>query len=619
MYYNFNLVFHGYILHQFGYYYLYLALFAPCIFLILPARKKDTTVPWYDLLASASILGAGIYCFRYAWEISLAAWWSIPAGLIFTVLFLEGARRTGGPLYFAVTALLVVYPLFADKLPGVLWGAAYTPEKLLESLIFTKEGMMGIITKVVTQYLLGFLVFAGFLMTSGAGRFFMNFASALLGKYRGGPAKVSVVASGLFGSLSGSAHANIIATGSFTIPTMKRIGYPAHYAAAIEATASTGGMLMPPVMGAVAFIMAAMVGVEYRVIIIAAVIPAILYYFGLLMQVDAYAGRVGLKGLPREEIPSLIKTLKEGWPFLVVLLFLLWGLLYMRWEKLAPWYASGLMILLSFSHKETALTPRKMVDAFVLIGDLIVRTTAIIIPIGFIMCGLTITGATLSFTASIINIGADNMFVVLILGVIVCYLLGMAGMVSAAYIFLSVTLAPAVMQIADFNIIAIHLFIVYYAVLAVFTLPVADAAFLAATLAGAHPYKTGAMAMRLGIVIYFIPFFFVFNPALVLQGSAIEALWLFPLCLIGIGLIAGGVEGYLVKMGRVELWARPLLVISGLLIGFPEGVTTITGAILALFTLVIMWVRKNRIEETHITQIRSLITFHGKKLKGGDK
>jgi len=246
------------------------------------------------------------------------------------------------------------------------------------------------------------------------------------------------------------------------------------------------------------------------------------------------------------------------------------------------------------------MTPRRLLETVKTVGELIAQTVGIIIPIGFILCGLTISGVAPSFTAGLVTIGRGNIFLVLIMGVAACYVLGMAGMLVAAYIFLAVTLAPAIMQIAQLNELAVHLFIIYYAMLSAITPPVAAGAFLGATIAGSSPMRTAWQAVRLGIVIYFIPFFFIFNPSLVLQGSPIEALYLFVLCLIGIVLIAAGCEGYLVKVGKAELWARPFLLISGLLIGFPEWKTTIIGAILASLTIAIMLIKKSAAAERNL-------------------
>jgi len=584
---------------NYGYYLLFIAIFSSNVFLILPARKQDRNkVPWYDVLFIVLTFGICVYFYLHSYKMSVAGWTNIPLGIILGLSILEGARRAGGNIYFLVTLLLGAYPLFASHMPGMFWGLSSSFPKLIESLVFRGEGLMGIPTKVVAEIIIGFLVFAGVLIASGAGEFFLNLTNSIFGRFRGGPAKVSVVASGFFGSLSGSIFSNIIATGSVTIPTMKKIGYPPHYAGAIEACSSTGGVLMPPVMGAVAFIMCQMIGVEYRAVIAAAAIPSLLYYWGLLMQVDAYAARVGLKGIPKEEIPPLRSTLKNGWPFIAVFLFLLWGLLYMRWEYMAPWYAAGLMFILSFYRKETMMTPRRILNALVLVGRLITQSAGLILPIGFIMAGLTITGVSGSFTVGLVSLGMGNIFLILVLGVIACYIMGMAGMTTAAYIFLSVTLAPAVIQIADLNIMAVNLFIIYYAMLAAITPPVAAGAFLAASMANANPMRTAFQAMRLGVVIYFIPFFFVFNPSLILEGSLLETLYLFALCLVGVVLIAGGLEGYLLKIGKVKTWTRPLLVIAGLLIGFPEWVTSIAGFGLTLIIVVVMLLEKRRLRAT---------------------
>jgi TRAP transporter 4TM/12TM fusion protein len=340
--------------------------------------------------------------------------------------------------------------------------------------------------------------------------------------------------------------------------------------------------------------MAVTIAVDYSVIMVAAVIPSLLYYFGLMMQVDGYAAKVGLRGLPKEEIPSLKKVLARGWPYITVLFFLTWGLLFMRWEYMAPWYASLLMIPLSFLNRETRMTPKRLLKTLGQIGELITQTAAIILPIGFVVCGLTITGVTGSVTSGLVTLGGGNIYLVLLFGVIACYVMGMAGLSIVAYIFLSVTLAPAVIKLGGLNVLAVHLFILYYAMLAGITPPVAAAAFLGAAIAGAPPMKTALMSMRLGIVIYFVPFFFVFQPALVLQGDLTPLLYLLPMCVIGIMLIAAGCEGYLLKVGIVRAWARIPLVIAGFLFALPEIITTIIGGVAAAIIIPVLWLQKRR-------------------------
>jgi TRAP transporter 4TM/12TM fusion protein len=597
VFYIFGFSFRGQALMNIGYYYLLMALFSSSAFLVLPARKKDKRVPWYDLVGASLLCGIPIYFFLHTWEISQVGW--IPAStlnvslaLVLCVLVAEGARRMAGPVYFVLCIIIGCYPLFANHMPGILYGVSFPFSYTISAYAFGTNGLLGLPSKVIGDILIGFLVFAAILIASGGGAFFLDLAQGLLGRFRGGPAKVAVVASALFGSMSGSAVSNVVATGSVTIPAMKRVGYEPHYAAAIEACSSTGGVLMPPVMGAVGFVIAVFLGMNYAEVLVAAAIPAILYYFGLLMQVDAYAAKVGLKGLPKEEMPSLRTTLKNGWPFVGAFAFLLWGLLYMRWEMMTPYYASGLLILLSFFRRATMMTPRRFIDALVKIGTLIAQSMAVILPISFIIGGLTITGTSTAFTSGLVALGGTNLWVVMLMGVAACYLLGMSGMMVAAYIFLAISLAPALVQLGHLNVLATHLFIAYYSMLAGITPPVAVAAFVGANIAGANPMKTAFQSMRLGVVIYFIPFFFIFNPSLILEGHILETVYLFALCLFGIALIAAGLEGYLLKVGKIGLPVRPLFVIAGFLISFPEWKTTAVGAVAFLIAMAITLIRK---------------------------
>lgn len=594
VFYIFGFSIQGRVLLDVEYYWLFIALFGAAIFIALPGRKRDKTrLPWYDMLFALAVFAICIFFFLKARDMSIAGWNNIPLGAVIWVLMMEAARRSGGWSFLIVVFVIGIYPLFADVFPGIFQGISYGFPQTIENHVFRTEGLMGIATKIIAEIILGFLVFAGVLIASGAGEFFIEMAISLLGHVRGGPAKVAVVSSAFFGSLSGSVFSNIAGTGAITIPTMKRVGYPPHYAGAIEACASTGGVIMPPVMGAIAFVMAVTVGVDYSVIMVAAIIPSVLYYFGLLMQVDGYAARTGLVGLPKEEIPSIGKTLAKGWPFLAVLIFLIWGLLWMRWEYMAPWYASALMIVLSYLNKNTALTPKKLYATFMQIGELITQTAAIILPVGFVVSALTITGVTGSVTSGLVSLGGGNIYLILLLGIAACYVMGMAGLSIVAYIFLSVTMAPAIIKMGGLNTIAVHLFIVYYAMLAGITPPVAAAAFLGGTIAGAPPMKTAWTAMRLGIVIYFIPLFFIFQPALVLQGNLLPLLWVLPTTIVGIMLIAAGCEGYLVKVGIIPGWARAPMLLAGFCLAIPETVTDVTGVVIGAVLVAVIWL-KNR-------------------------
>lgn len=587
--YIFGFTWNGERLLEGEYYWAFIGFFAAAAFIALPARSGQKNVPFYDLIAAALILAVSFYFASNAWEMVQSGWSHLYLGVVIWLLMMELARRSGGIPFLLVVVLLGLYPLVADYFPGLLMGIPYQFEHMIEAHVFRAEGMMGITTKIVAEIVLGFLVFAGVLLATGAGNFFIDLANAGFGRYRGGPAKVAVVASGFMGSLSGSIFSNIAGTGSITIPTMKKVGYPAHYAGAIEACASTGGVVMPPVMGAIAFVMAITIGVDYATVMIAAIIPSLLFYFGLMLQVDAYAARTGMKGMPKDQLPSARKVLMKGWPFLSVMVFLIWGLLYMRWEYYTPWYACLLMIGLSFLQKDTRLTPRKAYSALRQIGVLVTQTAAIILPIAFVVSALTITGVTGSVTSGLVSLGGGNIYLIIFFGVLACFIMGMAGLAIVAYIFLAVTLAPAIIQVGGFNTIAVHFFIVYYAMLSVITPPVGAAAFLAGTIAGAKPMKTSITAMRLGVVIYFVPLFFLFQPALVLQGDLTPLIYVLPSIIAGIMLISGGLEGYLLGAGKVRYWQRLPLVAAGFAFSFPGLWTTIVGGVISAGLAAMVW------------------------------
>lgn len=571
------------------YYWIFIGFFMAAAFIALPAVPSHRKVPIFDMAAAVAALVISFYFSGHAWDMVQAGWTAPLLGTVIWLLMLEVARRSGGIPFLLVVLLLGLYPLVADYFPGLLMGIPYDFESMIAAHVFRAEGMMGITTKIVAEIILGFLVFAGVLLATGAGSFFIDLANAGFGRYRGGPAKVSVVASAFFGSLSGSIFSNIAGTGSITIPTMKKVGYPPHYAGAIEACASTGGVVMPPVMGAIAFVMAITIGVDYATVMIAAIVPSLLFYFGLLLQVDAFAARTGLKGMRRADLPATREVLRRGWPYLSVLVFLVWGLLYMRWEYYAPWYASVLMIGLSFLRRDTRMTPRRLYETVRQIGVLVTQTAAIILPIAFVVSALTITGVTGSVTSGLVSLGGGNIYLIIFFGVLACFIMGMAGLAIVAYIFLAVTLAPAIIEVGGLNTIAVHFFIVYYAMLSAITPPVGAAAFLAATIAGARPMQTSFTAMRLGVVIYFVPLFFLFQPALVLQGDLMPLIYVLPSIIAGIMLISGGLEGWLLGAGYVRPWLRLPLVGAGFAFSFPGLTTTLVGGLISVVLAAIVW------------------------------
>lgn len=593
-----GLSFNGFVFYDAQYYYLIFAIFGTIAFLFLPERKER--IPWYDYLLAAVFFSITVYFSLNGKEITLVGWLPAPPfelflGIIFLLLNLEACRRVAGISLPIVAVVFGLFPLVAHMAPGMFQGINYPFEQVVSFYSFGANGVLGVPADVLGGIMMGFLIFAGLLLATGAGQFFLDLSYALVGKYRGGPAKVGVFSSALFGMLTGGPVTTVAATGTIYIPDMKKVGYPAHYAGGLAAVASTGGALTPPVMGIVAFVMASMLNIPYAEVVVAAVIPSVLFYFGLLIQADLFAAKVDMKGMPAEETPSVKEVLKEGWHFIFVIVFLVWGLVIMKWETSTPFYASALVILLSFFNKKTRLTPKRIVNAVKEIGKLIAVTTAVILPVGMLVGSITITGVGASFTSGVIGMGGGNVVLIMLIGVVACFIMGMAGILVAAYVFLAVTLAPALVQAADLNPLAVHLFIMYYSILSMITPPVAGCSFVSAAIAGSPAMKTSFSSMKLGIVLYFIPWFFVFNPSLVLQGTLWEGIYLFIFCLVGIYFLAAGLEGYLHRVGRVDKLERLLLITCGFLIAVPQMTTTLIGLAVMALVLLKIGLKKRRL------------------------
>jgi TRAP transporter 4TM/12TM fusion protein len=585
----------GLFLNNVHYYFIIFGVFGSISFLILPERKLKTR--WFDYLFAV------VFAALCAWfaingdEIAFIGWlpadpFEIACGTLFIVLSLEACRRVAGISLPLIALLFGLFPLVADRAPGVFQGIQYDYEYVISFYAFSSNGVLGVPAQTLGGIMIGFLIFAGLLLATGAGKFFLDMAYSLLGRYRGGPAKVGIFSSALFGSITGGPVTTVVATGPIFMKDMIKLGYPPYYAGALAAVASTGGALSPPVMGIAAFVMANLLNIPYAEVAVAAIIPTVLFYYGLVMQADLYAAKSGMKGLPASEIPKFRTVLAEGWHFLLILAFLVFGLVYMRWEALTPFYSIVLLVLLSMFRKETRLTIAKIRKAIYEIGKLIAMTTAIILPVGVLVCAITVTGVGASFTAGVINLGGQNIILILLIGVAACYVMGMAGILIAAYVFLGVTLAPILVLAGGLNEVAVHLFIMYWAILSLITPPVAGCSFVSAAVAGAPPMKTAFASMKLGIVLYFIPFFFVMHPALVLRGTAWQTIYMTALCLVGISFIAMALEGYIYRFGRIRWPERILLGIGGFLIAEPGVWTALAG--FAIVMVGIGWIALTR-------------------------
>ncbi|MEJ6682803.1 MAG: TRAP transporter fused permease subunit [SAR86 cluster bacterium] len=568
-------LFSGLITVETHYYYALMALLLPPAFLLYRSNTR------FDLIALDLLLGLlafGICTWLYLnAETMLDEGWEFGApdrgnslSIVLWVLVLEAVRRIAGASLFILVLLFSLYPLVADLMPEALQGMATSLTDTAAYHVMSSESLVGLPFRAFASLVIGFLVFGVALQHTGGGDFFIKLAFAMLGRVRGGPAKVAIVASGLMGSLSGSVITNVLTTGQLTIPAMKKSGIDKETAAAIEACASTGGVLLPPIMGSTAFVMATFLEMPYYQVALAAAIPALLYFTALFLQIDAYAAKHKLEGVVDLDIPRVAETLKAGWYYLGAFIVLIFLLLVMQREALAPWLATGCLIVLNQFSKQHRW---QLADGLAFLrasGVLLIELLVILSGVGLIVGALSMTGLSGTLVNELLFLAGGSLAVLLLMGAATSFVLGIGMTVTAAYIFLAIILAPALIK-GGLEPLAVHLFILYWGMLSFITPPVALGAFAAASIAGARPMLTGLRAMGLGASTYFIPFFFVLEPALILQGSWQITLIQVIEVLIGITVIAGAMQGYLLGLGPLTSnWlVRLVLGVGGLLIALP--------------------------------------------------
>lgn len=496
-------------------------------------------------------------------------------GGILILLVLEATRRVMGPSLPIITLCAMAYTLLGHHIPGI-WGHRLIDfEQFVSYQYLTTEGLFTIPLGVSASFIFIFILFGAFLVASGTGEFFIQFANSIAGHLRGGPAKVAVLSSATFGSISGSAVANVVSTGSFTIPLMKKIGYRPVFAGAIESVASTGGQFMPPVMGAAAFIIADMLGVTYLEVCKAAAIPAILYFFALLYMVHLEAMRKGLQGLDRSQLPAFWPVLKEGGhlllPAFLLLLFLVYGYSPMK----AGLWALGSVLVISGIKKKTRMGPRDILDALVKGATGCLEVALACACAGIVIGCVTQSGLGLKFSSLVIQASGGHLVLSLFFVMIASLVLGMGLTTSAAYILTVILGGPVLIELGV-HPLAAHMFVFYYACLSCITPPVALAAFAGAGLAGSKPFQTGFESMRLAIIAYVVPFIFVYHPVLIWQGSLGAIALSFLTACLGAMAIGSALMGYL--RGHVSLLLRGLLVLSAFLLIVPGIKSDLTGA-----------------------------------------
>jgi len=553
---------------------IHLIFALPLAFIFYPATKNSPKdrVPWYDwifaILAMLPCLYAIlnyetiIYRMVQVEEVTTA---QLVLGTILVIMVLEATRRIVGLALTILAAASVFYMYIGHLLPGQFKGMYVTYDRIIEHLYLTGEGIFSTPLGVSATFVMLFLILGGFLEHSGVGEYFMDLSKALAGKATGGPAKIAVVSSGLFGSISGSAVANVYATGTFTIPMMKQLGFSPMFAGAVEAVASSGGQIMPPVMGAAAFIMASFLGIPYKQVMIAAFVPAVLYYFYVFMSVHARAVKLGLKGLSDEMIPSMKYVLKKLYvlaPIVVLVVMIMRGYTPMRsalFAIIVSWFVSLL-------DKRYRMGPRGVLNA-IYDGSKNVFVVAIACAAaGIVLGAVTLTGIGFKLVSFIFSLAQNVPFLALIMVTLMAIVLGMGLPTTAAYIVASALAVPALIRLG-FKALPSHMFVFYYAVFSAITPPVALAAYAASSISGAKPSETGYQAFRLGLLAMIIPFAFMYDTGFLLQASWVRNLSSLATGLVSAMALSYAIEGFLKT--KLNFLTRTLLGAIGVMVLFP--------------------------------------------------
>lgn len=610
---------------------VHLAFVLGLIFLVFGFRKKSSSsrfpaigqIPIYDWLLA---IGAAVTCFYVPYVFDNLAFRvgdplpiDVFFGSVMIVLTLEATRRSMGLALPIIATCFIVYALYGQYAPGVLVHPGAQWKGLVNHLYLTSQGIYGIAVGVVATYVFHFVLFGVLANRVGAGQLFIDLASCVAGRYAGGPAKVSVFSSALFGMISGSSIANTVTTGALTIPAMKRIGYRPHFAAAVEATSSTGGQITPPIMGAAAFIMIEFLEMPYRTILLAATVPALMHYLGIFTMVHLEAKRLGLRGLRPDEMPQFIKVLREGWPVLIPLILLIAIIASGRTPYNAAFWGITACIVVGFLNPRNRLTLYDLYDCFKLGAKYALAVGASAASVGIIVGVVSLTG--MGFKVSFMvtssaqqlaqtiipfipfgftDLQGITLFLTLIFTAIACVLLGAGIPTTATYIVLVAIAAPALGLLGVAPIVA-HFFVFYYGVLADITPPVALAAYAGAGIAGANPFKAGNTAFRLASAKALVPFVFVYSPAMLIVTD--EFTWQAFVttvvgCAIGIVFIGASLTGFF--LARMSMFERILTFFAALLFVAPGIKSGLIGLILMIPVLTIQIIKRRAAENVAV-------------------
>ncbi|TZE82795.1 TRAP transporter permease [Calorimonas adulescens] len=556
------------------------------IFLLYPARKSwpRNRLHWFDVLLSVLGAAAPAYIVIFYKDLVLRAGTvtttDMIIGVIGILLVLEAARRIVGWPMVIIALIFLSYAFLGPYVPGDLAHRGVTVSKLVGHMFYTTEGIFGIPLMVSSTFIFLFILFGAFLEKTGMGKLFIDLSNAIAGWAVGGPAKVAVLSSGLMGTISGSSVANVVGTGSFTIPMMKKLGYKPEFAGAVEATASTGGQLMPPIMGAAAFLMAEFVGVPYLRIVTAAIIPAILYYTGVWISVDLEARRLGLKGMSREEIPKLKDIILERGHLLIPLIAIIWLLVSGYTPMRVALIAILLAVLCSILRKNTRIRPVDIIDALEQGARSALGVVAATACAGIIIGVVTLTGLGLKFATTMVDAAQGNLFLTLIFVMFASLVLGMGVPTTANYVITSTIAAPALI-LMKVPTLAAHMFAFYFGIVADITPPVALAAYAGAGIARGNPMKTGINATKIAIAAFLIPYIFVYNPQMLLiDAQPLEVIWMIITACIGMYGVGASMIGYMLT--NASIIERVLMFVGGVLMVTPGLSTDCIGFVLLL-------------------------------------
>ncbi len=568
-------------------------------FLVFPAKKgmqKTNYMPWYDIILTVLGTGSFLYFTFNATEIVSRfkiAPFEVVIGIVGILCLAELCRRSVGLPILCVATALLIYAL--------IWGST-NPDffkrvtELVRVLFYSKEGVLSTPINVCSKYIVMFIIFGAFLERTGIADFFIQIANAMVGRFSGGPAKVAVVASALEGMVSGSSVANTVGSGAVTIPLMKRTGYKPEFAAAAEASASTGGQIMPPIMGAAAFLMAETVGVPYSNIVLRAILPAVLYFAGVFITVHLEAKKEGLRGLSKEELPRLKPLLKQTYLLLPLILLIYLVGTSKRSIAYAAAIAIVVAIIVSLFNKEHRITPKRLLEALAAGGQGMITVAAACGVAGIVAGVIGVTGLAYMLFNGIVALAGNQVIIALFLTMLCCIVLGMGVPTTANYCIMAATCAPILVQMGV-PMIAAHFFVFYFGIVADLTPPVALAAYAGAAIAGANPMKTAFTSTKLAIGAFIVPYIFALNPAMLFIDTTIyDVIIICITSLIGMFAVSASLEGYLLR--KMPWYERIISAVGGLLLIYPGLVTDIIGISLVAIVVIVQAITRNKNKST---------------------